>query len=196
MKGKKKCPDCGEMVGCRVKVCKACEFVFGKKPVKNTKKAPKKPRSNLLNDLKNLSPEEIEQLREILGKSDEEVDKTEEDIIINNGARVSASNQSVQTIPGAPKKKTFTHTQPSNCGYEGRERPNLFFERGFDKMCKSDIKIDRLLAGNNVTEQKGTRQELVDVQCCVCQRVLAVHNSMVDSYSQFTCDNCQRTRHG
>ncbi len=205
MRGKKKCPDCDTMVGNRTQICKKCGYAFQKKgPIPPNEidewTKPEHKENNFLQNLKNLSPEEIEQLRKILGpgpvqeKSEEKVDKDISDSIITR--RVSDQKSEIT----AESKQT--RTQPANYGYENKKRPNLFFKHGFDKMCRKDIKTDKLLAGSNMLEQRGTRQSIIKMKCCACNKTVEIPISMICDKngnvtdSQFTCDSCQRLRHG
>lgn len=72
-------------------------------------------------------------------------------------------------------------------------RPNLFKERGFDKLHKTDTKIDKLLIGNN---QRTRREEsrLITVRCVDCDKKCKVSPQVINDDGRYRCDNCVDNR--
>lgn len=77
-------------------------------------------------------------------------------------------------------------------------RPNLFLEKGmytWDKGRKQDIEIDKKLSGSNELTPRNIRQDMVEVECQVCQQYFVVNQTLVYQDREkvhFTCNSCQR----
>ena len=146
-------------------------------------------------------------INKLLGKKDNTPKRSRKKTRSQKPKQKEQLKQNTQEQPNRvkrrkPRRKKREHESQKgiNCRVSNidttSERPNLFFERGFDEECRADSKIDKKLAGNNViTPRAPTR--LVTVECQECGLEYDVSPKLVlmdGSRVIFTCDNCQKSR--
>lgn len=121
--------------------------------------------------------------------------ETEENIIIDE-------DESAQEVaPRRRKPKALNKTRSGDKGSPGyiekfkpiKNRPNLFFEKGFDKLHKEDTIIDKKLNKNRKPVERGERNNLIDVECRECGKEDTVREDLVYSDEdgvRWVCDRC------
>ncbi len=74
------------------------------------------------------------------------------------------------------------------------ERPDMFVELGFDKMCKADVEVDKKLSHTVEPPERGTRKTLVEIDCASCGKTYSVSPVLIfndpDDGPIYKCDNC------
>lgn len=94
-----------------------------------------------------------------------------------------------------PPKQTKRNVQARIVPFDPTEkRPDLFVELGLDQGCKEDVEIDKKLNEGRKPTQRGTRQTMVKVRCCRCDKEYTVSNKLVfrdkEEGLKYTCDRC------
>ena len=170
-------------------------------------------RTSDVNDVINDKKEKIEQSEKV-----EQEEKVGE--VMPKTNRTPSTNDIVQLRSGPPKPtpkrkkvdnpaKSPKHPKPSSSASRNvqartlpfdrdAERPDLFVELGFDKMCKEDVEIDKKLNEGRQPTERGRRTTMVDVQCARCDRPYTVSTKLVTRDSEeglkYICDKCIRGR--
>ena len=79
-------------------------------------------------------------------------------------------------------------------------RKNLFMSRGLDKLHKEDSKVDKKLSGKNEVTERGSRHNLVQVECTECGSMETVNINVVykdpEGNISFLCNKCSNKRSG
>lgn len=131
---------------------------------------------DLLNELANMSPEERQQLKELLG-----AETTPEPSVQNQ--KVGRRNRKGTAASG---------------GHGGSPPINKFEQSDLFNAFQDDIERDKKLWGDKQPEPRRKKAKLVKVKCNACQRECEVDPSLVfvmskDEYS-YKCDRCQGRR--
>lgn len=112
-----------------------------------------------------------------------------------NKSRLNLHKKAQQSEPREPQISygTVDPSLPMNAPH----RPNMFIDNGFAAMHQKDSEIDHKLSGANQITPRGTRQEVIEIECRSCGNVDMVSMKMVQHDQdgvRFICDHCQKNR--
>ena len=164
----------------------------------------------VLNDLTSLDKEDLQRVQrlinKLLGKKDNKPKRSRKKVRSKESKQPEQQpeqNQAPQITKRVKKrskrkKEKYEQDERRGCRTESMnmsgDRPNTFLDMGFEKMHKKDVRIDKLLSGDNQVTPRG-RVSLIKVDCQICGNEYDVPPSVV--YQEggdliFTCDKCQR----
>jgi hypothetical protein len=140
----------------------------------------------VLQELQNMTEKEREQLIEELSNEQETNGKKRKQVrrkkIINTEESDVRPPRKVKRISRASEQRGRRNKGMQAVGERidtsGKKRPNLFIKRGFHKLEKKDVEIDKLLNKDRTPSERRDEQELWEMECSQCGRVFECHPSM------------------